>query len=53
VNNVRHEASRYLSNKKKEYLKDETSGLAMNCKNIGHLFRRIVEFKRATNPKVT
>jgi hypothetical protein len=53
VNNIRHEASRYLSNKKREYLKDETNGLAMNCKNIRHLHRRIVECKRATNRKVT
>jgi hypothetical protein len=30
---VRHEASRYFRNKKREYLKDKINELAMNSKN--------------------
>jgi hypothetical protein len=33
LNNVRHEASRYFRNKKREYLKDEINELATNSKN--------------------
>jgi hypothetical protein len=43
LNNVRHEATRYLRNKKREYLKDKINELATNSKNknIGDLYRRI------------
>jgi hypothetical protein len=33
LNNVRHKASRYFKNKKREYLKDKTNELATNSKN--------------------
>jgi hypothetical protein len=33
LNNVRHEASRYFRNKKREYLKDKIKELAMNSKD--------------------
>jgi hypothetical protein len=48
LNNVRHEASRYLRNKKKEYQKDKINELAPNSKNknIRDLYSRIHEFKR-------
>jgi hypothetical protein len=48
LNNVRHEASRYLRNKKREHLKDKINELAMNSKNknIRDLYSRINEFKR-------
>jgi hypothetical protein len=42
VNNIRHKTSRYLKNKKREYLKDEMNGLAMNCKIIRRLYRRLI-----------
>jgi hypothetical protein len=32
MNNVRHEASRYFRNKKREYLKDKINELATNSK---------------------
>jgi hypothetical protein len=43
LNNVRHEASRYFRNKKREYLKDKINELAMNSKNknIKYLYRGI------------
>jgi hypothetical protein len=42
LKNVRHEASRYFRNKKKEYLKDKLNELAMNSKNkIRDLYRGI------------
>jgi chemotaxis methyl-accepting protein methylase len=45
---VRREASRYLRNKKREYLKDKINKLARNSKNknIRDLYRGINEFKR-------
>jgi hypothetical protein len=48
VHNLRHEASRHLRNKKREYLKDKINELAMNSKNnnIRDLCRGINEFKR-------
>jgi hypothetical protein len=48
LNNVTHEASRYFSNKKKEYLKDRINELAMNSKskNIRVLYGGINELKR-------
>jgi hypothetical protein len=33
LKNVRHEASRYFSNKKKEFLKDKINELPMNSKS--------------------
>jgi uncharacterized protein YaaR (DUF327 family) len=52
---VRHEASRYFRNKKREYLKDKINELATNSKNknIRDLYRGINEFKRATNREIT
>jgi hypothetical protein len=43
LNNVRHEASRYFRNKKREYVKDKINELAMNSKNknIRDLYRGI------------
>jgi hypothetical protein len=48
LNNVRHEASRYLRNEKREYLKGKINELATNSKNrnIRDLYRGINEFKR-------
>jgi hypothetical protein len=53
LNNVRHEASRYFRNKKKEYLKYKINELAMNSKhkNIRDLYRGINEFKRGYQPR--
>jgi hypothetical protein len=43
LKNVRHEASRYFRNKKRDYLKDKINELAMNSKNknIRNLYRVI------------
>jgi hypothetical protein len=48
LNKVRHEASRYFRNKKREYLKDKTNELEMNSKNknIRDLYSGMNEFKR-------
>jgi hypothetical protein len=53
VYNVRHEASTYFRNKKREYLKDKINELAMNSKNknIRDLCRRINECKKGYQPK--
>jgi hypothetical protein len=53
LNNVRHEASIYFMNKKREYLKHEISELAMNSnnKNIRDLYREINEFKKGSQPR--
>jgi hypothetical protein len=53
LNNVRHEASRYFKNKKREYPKENINELAMNGKNknIRDLYRGINEFKRAYQPR--
>jgi hypothetical protein len=50
---VRHEASRYFRNKKKEYLKDKINELATSSKNknIGDLYRVINEFNRGYQPR--
>jgi hypothetical protein len=47
LNSVTREASRYLRNKKREYLKDKINELATNSKNknIRNLYRGINEFK--------
>jgi hypothetical protein len=52
---VGHEASRYFWNKRREYLRDKINELATNSKNknIRDLYRRINEFKRAINRKIT
>jgi hypothetical protein len=51
--NVTCEASRYLRNKKREYLKDKYNELAMNSKdkNIRDVYRRINEFKSGYQPR--
>jgi hypothetical protein len=51
LNNVRREANRHFRNKKREYLKDEITGVASNSKNknIRDLYRGINEFKKVTN----
>jgi hypothetical protein len=48
LNNVRHETSRHVRNKKREELKDKINELATNSKNknIRDLYRGINEFKR-------
>jgi predicted metalloendopeptidase len=48
LNNIRCEASRHFRNKKRGYLKDKISELAMDSKNrnIRDLYRGINEFKR-------
>jgi hypothetical protein len=48
LNNVRHDASRYFRNKKREYLKDKINELATNSKNknIRDLYRAINTFKK-------
>jgi hypothetical protein len=48
LNNVRHEASRYFRNKKREYLKDKVNELTLNSKNknIRDLYRGINYFKK-------
>jgi hypothetical protein len=53
LNNVRLEASRYLKNKRREYMKDKINELATNSKNknIGDLYRGINEFKRGYQPR--
>jgi hypothetical protein len=53
LNNVRHEASRYFRNKKREYLKDKINGLATDSKNknIRDLYRGINGFKRGYEPR--
>jgi hypothetical protein len=53
LNNVRHEATRYFRNKKREYLKDKINELATNRKNwnIRDLYRGIHEFKRGYQPR--
>jgi hypothetical protein len=53
LNNIRCEASRHFSNKKREYLKDKINELAKNSenKNIRDLSRGINEFKRGYQPR--
>jgi hypothetical protein len=53
MNNVRHEASRYLRKKKRDYLKDEVNEFATNSKNknIRIVYRGITEFKRGYQPR--
>jgi hypothetical protein len=48
LNNVRHEASRYFRNKKRQCLKDHIKDTAINSKNknIKELYRGMDEFKR-------
>jgi hypothetical protein len=52
-NKVRHGASRYFRNKKREYLKDNINELAMSSKNknIRDLYRGINEFRRGYQPR--
>jgi hypothetical protein len=51
--NVRREASRHFRNKKREYLKDKINDIELNSKNrnIGDLYRGIIEFKKGYQPK--
>jgi hypothetical protein len=53
LNNVSHGARRYVTNKKREYLKDKINELATNSKskNIRDLYRGINKFKRGYQPK--
>jgi hypothetical protein len=53
LNNVRHEASRHIGNKKREYLKGKINELATNSKNknVRDLYRGINEFKRGYQPR--
>jgi hypothetical protein len=53
LKNVRREASRYIRNKKREYLKDKINETATNSKkkNIRDLYRGIKEFKREYQPR--
>jgi hypothetical protein len=53
LNNVRHEASRHIMNKNKEYLKDKINKLPMNSikKNIKDMYRGINKFKRGYQPR--
>jgi hypothetical protein len=50
---LRHEASRYFRNKKREHLKDKINELATNSKNknIRDLYRGINEFKSGCQPR--
>jgi hypothetical protein len=53
LNIVRHEASRYFRNKKREYLKDKINELATNNKNknIKYMYRGTNDFKRGYQPR--
>jgi uncharacterized protein YaaR (DUF327 family) len=53
LKNVRCEASIYLRNKWREYLKDKINELATSSKNknIRNMYRGMNEFKRATKPR--
>jgi hypothetical protein len=53
LNNARCEASIYLRNKTREYLKDEINELETNSKNknIRELYREINTFKRGYQPR--
>jgi DNA-directed RNA polymerase subunit M/transcription elongation factor TFIIS len=53
LNNIRHEASKHMRNKKKNYLKAEIDELETNSniKNIKILCRTIIDFKKAYQPK--
>jgi hypothetical protein len=55
LSNVREEASRHFSNKKREYLKDKTNELESNSriKNIRYIYKGTSEFRRVTNLKLT
>jgi hypothetical protein len=48
LNNIRREASRHFTNKKREYLKDKINGLTTNSKkkHIRGMYRRLNEFKK-------
>jgi len=53
LNNVRHKASIYFRNKKKEYLKAKIEELETNSKtkNIRDLYRGINDFKKGYQPR--
>jgi hypothetical protein len=51
MNNIRFEASRQISNKTKEYLKDKINELGTSSKNITDLCRGKNEFKTDCQPK--
>ena len=53
LNNIRHEASRYFWNKKKEYQKPKTDELENNSKikYIWDLYRDINDFKQGYQPR--
>jgi hypothetical protein len=54
LKNLRHETSRTFRNKKGEYLKDKINELETDNKNknIRHLYRGIIEFKRGYQPRI-
>jgi hypothetical protein len=53
LSNVKWEAIRHFSNKKREYLKDKINELESNSKNknIRELYRDINEFKKGNQPR--
>jgi hypothetical protein len=53
LNNIRREASRHFSNKKRECLNDKINEVASNSKNknIRDLYRGINEFKKGYQPR--
>jgi chemotaxis methyl-accepting protein methylase len=54
LNNIRREASRHFTNKKRKYLKDKINELATNDKNknIRELYRGINKFKRVAKLEI-
>ena len=53
LNDIRHEASRHIRNKKKEHLKAEIDELETNSniKNIRNLYRTIIDLKKYHQPR--
>ena len=53
LNNVRREASRHFTNKKKEYLKAQNDEPESNTKikNIRDLYKKTYDFKKGYQPK--
>jgi hypothetical protein len=52
LSNVRHEASRYFRNKKREYLKDKIMRLNQRVRiRTSDLYRGINEFKKGYQPR--
>jgi hypothetical protein len=53
LNSIKHEATRYFKNRKREYLRDKIKELVANSKNkkIRGLYRGLNEFKRSYQPR--